>query len=73
MKNDKVILSKEIKLEKNVEGGVAQMVERPLSMRKVRGSMPLSSTFSFFLFKDSCIFYSVALLFDVLTLNGDES
>ena len=47
MKNDKVMLSKEIKLEKNVEGGVAQMVERPLSMRKVRGSMPLSSTFSF--------------------------
>ena len=29
-------------------GGVAQMVERSLSMREVRGSMPLSSTFPFF-------------------------
>ena len=28
-------------------GGVAQMVERSLSMREVRGSMPLSSTFLF--------------------------
>ena len=28
-------------------GGVAQMVERSLSMREVRGSMPLSSTFIF--------------------------
>ena len=28
-------------------GGVAQMVERSLSMREVRGSMPLSSIFHF--------------------------
>ena len=54
MKNGKVMLSKEIKLEKNVEGGVAQMVERPLSMRKVRGSMPLSS--NFFTFSFVCLF-----------------
>ena len=33
--------------EKLQEGGVAQMVERSLSMREVRGSMPLSSNFSF--------------------------
>ena len=33
------------------------MVERPLSMRKVRGSMPLSSTFSFFLRAFSWFFF----------------
>ena len=31
-------------------GGVAQMVERSLSMREVRGSMPLSSIFLFLVF-----------------------
>ena len=30
-----------------VKGGVAQMVERSLSMREVRGSIPLSSTLFF--------------------------
>ena len=69
MKNDKVMLSKEIKLEKNVEGGVAQMVERPLSMRKVRGSMPLSSNFFiFFVFvckrkKRGLVFIVLIILF----------
>ena len=31
-------------------GGVAQMVERSLSMREVRGSMPLSSIILFLFF-----------------------
>ena len=33
-----------------VKGGVAQMVERSLSMREVRGSIPLSSIFPSFFF-----------------------
>ena len=41
-------------------GGVAQMVERSLSMREVRGSMPLSSTFPF-----SFFFYHFKSLFNV--------
>ena len=31
-------------------GGVAQMVERLLSMREAMGSMPIISTFSIFIF-----------------------
>ena len=32
----------------NMDGDVAQMVERPLSMREVQGSIPCFSTFSRF-------------------------
>ena len=41
-------------------GGVAQMVERSLSMREVRGSIPLSSSF-FFSFHSSLFLLLVQL------------
>ena len=61
---------KEVLFWVQVKGGVAQMVERSLSMREVRGSIPLSSTL--FLFTLSDEFTRIALLFTkirTITLN----
>ena len=46
----KVLISYSQILDKKWRGGVAQMVERSLSMREVRGSMPLSSNLFFLSF-----------------------
>ena len=59
------------KADRIENGGLAQMVERVLSMHEVPGSMPGSSTYSFVFFGDECLLVSKRLRKQITSKTGD--